>query len=69
MFLYCLGEDAALAVEHGADAIMVSNHGARQLDYVPATVSNTCYYYSGTYLKFNQLMYMSDSPESGNPEV
>jgi 4-hydroxymandelate oxidase len=26
------GEDAALAVEHGADAIVVSNHGGRQLD-------------------------------------
>jgi 4-hydroxymandelate oxidase len=29
-------EDARLAVEHGADAIVVSNHGARQLDRVPA---------------------------------
>jgi 4-hydroxymandelate oxidase len=26
------GEDAVLAVEHGADAIVVSNHGGRQLD-------------------------------------
>jgi 4-hydroxymandelate oxidase len=26
------GEDAALAVEHGAAAVMVSNHGGRQLD-------------------------------------
>ncbi|WP_117215598.1 alpha-hydroxy acid oxidase [Allorhizocola rhizosphaerae] len=25
-------EDAALAVEHGADAVIVSNHGGRQLD-------------------------------------
>ena len=31
-------EDARLAVEHGADAIVVSNHGARQLDRVPAPV-------------------------------
>jgi (S)-2-hydroxy-acid oxidase len=30
------GEDARLAVEHGADAVVVSNHGARQLDGVPA---------------------------------
>ncbi|HYC07780.1 MAG TPA: alpha-hydroxy acid oxidase [Candidatus Binatia bacterium] len=30
------GEDARLAVDHGADAIVVSNHGARQLDGVPA---------------------------------
>jgi 4-hydroxymandelate oxidase len=31
-------EDARLAVEHGADAIVVSSHGARQLDRVAATV-------------------------------
>jgi 4-hydroxymandelate oxidase len=30
-------EDAVLAVEHGADAIVVSNHGGRQLDAVGAT--------------------------------
>ncbi len=29
-------EDAELAVEHGADAVWVSNHGGRQLDGVPA---------------------------------
>jgi isopentenyl diphosphate isomerase/L-lactate dehydrogenase-like FMN-dependent dehydrogenase len=29
-------EDAALAVEHGADAVWVSNHGGRQLDHVAA---------------------------------
>ncbi len=32
------GEDARLAVEHGADAIVVSNHGARQLDRVAAPI-------------------------------
>lgn len=32
------GEDAALAVEHGAAGIIVSNHGGRQLDGVPATL-------------------------------
>jgi 4-hydroxymandelate oxidase len=32
------GDDARLAVEHGADAIVVSNHGARQLDRVAAPV-------------------------------
>ena len=32
-------EDARLAVQYGADGILVSNHGARQLDTVPATVS------------------------------
>ncbi|XP_078363371.1 2-Hydroxyacid oxidase 1-like isoform X2 [Oculina patagonica] len=31
-------EDARLAVQHGAQGIMVSNHGARQLDGVPATI-------------------------------
>jgi isopentenyl diphosphate isomerase/L-lactate dehydrogenase-like FMN-dependent dehydrogenase len=31
-------EDARLAVEHGVDAIVVSNHGARQLDRVAAGV-------------------------------
>jgi isopentenyl diphosphate isomerase/L-lactate dehydrogenase-like FMN-dependent dehydrogenase len=31
-------EDARLACEHGADAIVVSNHGGRQLDGVPATL-------------------------------
>jgi 4-hydroxymandelate oxidase len=31
-------EDALLAVEHGADAIVVSNHGARQLDRTIAPV-------------------------------
>lgn len=33
-------EDAILAVEAGASAIIVSNHGGRQLDGVPATVCN-----------------------------
>ncbi|KAG5597465.1 hypothetical protein H5410_038697 [Solanum commersonii] len=32
-------EDARLAVQAGAAGIIVSNHGARQLDYVPATIS------------------------------
>jgi isopentenyl diphosphate isomerase/L-lactate dehydrogenase-like FMN-dependent dehydrogenase len=31
-------EDAELAVEHGADAVWVSNHGGRQLDCVPAGI-------------------------------
>lgn len=31
--------DARIAVDAGADAIMVSNHGGRQLDSAPATVS------------------------------
>jgi isopentenyl diphosphate isomerase/L-lactate dehydrogenase-like FMN-dependent dehydrogenase len=31
-------EDARLAVDHGAAAVVVSNHGGRQLDGVPATL-------------------------------
>jgi isopentenyl diphosphate isomerase/L-lactate dehydrogenase-like FMN-dependent dehydrogenase len=31
------GEDATLAVEHGAAGVIVSNHGGRQLDRSPAT--------------------------------
>ena len=31
-------EDALLAADHGAAAIVVSNHGGRQLDGVPATI-------------------------------
>ena len=31
-------DDARLAVQHGADAIVVSNHGGRQLDCVPSTL-------------------------------
>lgn len=32
-------EDAKLAVQSGADAIVVSNHGGRQLDFAPSTIS------------------------------
>jgi L-lactate dehydrogenase (cytochrome) len=31
-------EDARLAADHGADGVVVSNHGGRQLDGVPSTV-------------------------------
>ena len=30
---------ARIAIQNGAAGIIVSNHGARQLDYVPATIS------------------------------
>jgi 4-hydroxymandelate oxidase len=33
----CRGDDAKKCVEHGAKAIVVSNHGGRQLDTAPAT--------------------------------
>jgi hypothetical protein len=32
-------EDTKLALQAGVAGIIVSNHGARQLDYVPATIS------------------------------
>ena len=32
------GDDAELAVEHGAAGVIVSNHGGRQLDGAPATL-------------------------------
>src|SRR5690349_7824983 len=32
-------EDAELAIEHGAAAVIVSNHGGRQLDGAPASVT------------------------------
>jgi L-lactate dehydrogenase (cytochrome) len=31
-------QDAQLAIDHGADAIIVSNHGGRQLDGAPSTI-------------------------------
>src|SRR5204863_6796228 len=31
-------EDAKLAIEHGADGIIVSNHGGRSMDYSPSTL-------------------------------
>jgi len=33
-----IGDDARKAVDMGADAVVVSNHGGRQLDGVPATL-------------------------------
>jgi len=31
-------EEAIRAADHGADAVIVSNHGGRQMDHVPATL-------------------------------
>jgi 4-hydroxymandelate oxidase len=33
----CRGDDARRSAEHGAAAVVVSNHGSRQLDTAPAT--------------------------------
>lgn len=35
----CLQSAARIAIECGAAGIIVSNHGGRQLDYLPATIS------------------------------
>lgn len=32
-------QDARLAAEHGADAVIVSNHGGRQLDHSPSSIA------------------------------
>ena len=32
------GDDARMAIDHGADAVVVSNHGGRQLDRAPASL-------------------------------
>ena len=34
----CTAEDVAMALKYGVDGVMVSNHGGRQLDSVPATL-------------------------------
>jgi len=34
---FCRADDARRAVEHGGKAVVVSNHGGRQLDTAPAT--------------------------------
>lgn len=39
IFLFFSADDAKKAVKLGVNGILVSNHGARQLDGVPATVS------------------------------
>jgi L-lactate dehydrogenase (cytochrome) len=31
-------DEAAMAADHGADAVIVSNHGGRQMDHLPATL-------------------------------
>ena len=36
---YLCDNAARLAIQAGAAGIIVSNHGARQLDYVPATIT------------------------------
>lgn len=48
-------EDAELAVEHGVQGIIVSNHGGRQLDGDPATVSPTLHFPAGLWLNLQSF--------------
>lgn len=34
----CTAEDVELSIRHGVDGVIISNHGGRQLDGVPATL-------------------------------
>ena len=38
LFVVYTAADAELAIEHGFDGIVISNHGGRQLDGVPSTL-------------------------------
>lgn len=38
MLVVCSPEDVELAIKYGVDGIVISNHGGRQLDGVPATL-------------------------------
>jgi (S)-2-hydroxy-acid oxidase len=35
---FCTGEDVEMAIQNGIDGIVISNHGGRQLDGVPAAL-------------------------------
>lgn len=37
-YLVLSTEDVSLAIEHGVDGVLISNHGGRQLDGVPASL-------------------------------
>ena len=54
-------EDALEAVEHGVKGIVVSNHGARQLDGVPATVikSEPKRTFTSPFLPLSPLLFFS----------
>lgn len=57
----CCNNAARIAIQAGAAGIIVSNHGARQLDYVPATISALEEVTSdlvGILISFEPLMYM-----------
>lgn len=37
-FIVCSPEDVELAIRHGIDGVVISNHGGRQLDGMPSTL-------------------------------
>lgn len=53
-------EDALLAVEHGAPAIYISNHGGRQLDTVQSTMEIVLEIYENAPQVFNQTEVLAD---------
>lgn len=53
-------EDALLAIEHGAPAIFVSNHGARQLDTAQSTMEIILEMYDQAPQIFNQTEVLAD---------
>jgi len=54
-------EDAVIAVEHGAPAIYISNHGARQLDTAQTTMEILLEIYDNAPQVFNQTEVLADS--------
>lgn len=40
LFIVYTPEDVKLAIKHGFDGVVISNHGGRQLDSVPASLDN-----------------------------
>ena len=53
-------EDALLAVEHGAPAIFVSNHGGRQLDTSQSTMEIIMEIYNNAPQVFSQTEVLAD---------
>lgn len=54
-------EDAELAVEHGVQGIIVSNHGGRQLDGGPASVYTKPWVHSYSYIYiYDEIKFFSN---------
>jgi len=54
-------EDALLAIEKGAKAIYISNHGGRQLDYSPSPLEIAYEIYRNAPEVFTKVDVMADS--------